>query len=168
MYTKNQILTEIYKSDELAKCLLLVKKESIREDIKQEVFLSLLHKQDEFIIDLYNRGKIKAYISSCIFNEIYSPRSTTRKKYGKESSIFADTVALENIVITEFKKEINLIEEKAIDLFINLPKDNLYKKIFISLCKYGSYRKLSNATGIPHTSLKDMITNLKKQIKSEL
>ncbi len=106
MTNKNSILAEIYQSKELANCLLLVKKESLRDDIKQEIFLNLLSKDESFIIDLYNRGKIKAYISSCIFNEIYSPRSTTRKKLGKESNLFAENVEVENLVICEFKKEI--------------------------------------------------------------
>lgn len=168
MTNKNSILTEIYQSKELANCLLLVKKESLRDDIKQEIFLNLLSKDESFIIDLYNRGKIKAYISSCIFNEIYSPRSTTRKKLGKESNLFSENVEVENLVISEFKKEINFEEEKAIEIFINLPKDNLYKKIFLALCKHGSYRKLSVAMNIPHTTLKSMMETLQQQIKKEL
>ena len=60
----------------------IVDRKSINDDLTKYDYLA---KKDDFIIDLYNRGKIKAYISSCIFNEIYSPRSTTRKKYGKES-----------------------------------------------------------------------------------
>lgn len=167
MQNKNNILAEIYTSKELHTCLLLVKNESIREDIRQEIFLTLLQKQEDFIIELQNKGKLKAYISSCIFNEAYSPRSTLRKKLGKESVLFIDAAPLEKILIDEII-EANKEHDKAIDVFLSIPKNNIYKQIFLSLCKYGSYRKLSKAMDIPHTTLRDIVENFKKQIKSSL
>ena len=49
-------------------------------------------------------------------------------------------------------------------LFVN----NIYKQIFLSLCKYGSYRKLSLAMNIPHTTLRGMVENFKNEIKNKL
>lgn len=164
---KNNILSEIYNSNELAKCLLMVKKESIREDIKQEIFLTLLQKDEAFIVDLQNKGKLRAYISSCIFNEAYSPRSTLRKKLGRESVLFIDAAPLEKILIDEII-EVNKTHDKAIEIFLSIPKNNIYKQIFLSLCKYGSYRKLSLAMNIPHTTLRDMVENFKKDIKKQI
>ena len=167
MQSKNKILAEIYTSKELHNCLLLVKNESIREDIKQEIFLTLLQKEEDFIIALSNNNKLKAYISSCIFNEAYSPRSNLRKKFGKESVLFIDAAPIEKILIDEII-EANKKHDKAIEIFLSIPQNNIYKQIFLSLCKYGSYRKLSLAMNIPHTTLRDMVENFKNEIKNKL
>ena len=167
MQTKNEILAEIYTSKELAQCLALVKKDCIREDIKQEIFLTLLQKDDAFIIELQNKGKLKAYISSCIFNEAYNPRSTLRKKLGSESAIFFETSELQKVIIDEIF-EANPTHEKAIDVFLAIPKNNIYKKIFLSLCKYGSYRKLSVAMNVPHTTIRHIVEKFKGDIKNKL
>jgi hypothetical protein len=64
--------------------------------------------------------------------------------------------------------EANKEHDKAIDVFLSMPKNNIYKQIFLSLCKYGSYRKLSKAMDIPHTTIRDIVENFKKQIKSSI
>jgi DNA-directed RNA polymerase specialized sigma24 family protein len=170
---KEQILVEIYNSNELSKCLLCVKKESLREDIKQEIFIKLFEKEESFIQQLHANGKLKAYISTCIFNEIYSPRSTTRKKLGKESVILAESVSLDNITIFEIEasheaKTRQNKEVLALNVFENLPESDLYKKIFLLLDKFGSYRKLSKAINIPHTTLRDMVTTFTNDIKKQI
>jgi hypothetical protein len=78
---KNTILSDLYQSKELAELINKMHPEHLREDLKQELFLTLCETQDQKIIDLHNRKQLKFYVTRIVLNMIASNTSPFYKKY---------------------------------------------------------------------------------------
>lgn len=53
------------------------------EDLAQDLYISLLDKDEQFIIDLYNKKQLEFYIRRMITNNIFSKTSQYYMKYQK-------------------------------------------------------------------------------------
>ena len=111
--TKSSILTEIYQSKEVEAMIRSIKPKGLQDDIKQHCFLELFEKPEEFILDLYNRGKLRHYIVKVLYNTSRWSCTNLHKQLGKETptEIFEDSP-------TDEYEEINI--EPVIYVFFKL------------------------------------------------
>jgi hypothetical protein len=72
--TRNEITQELYNSKEIASAIKKMQPASIRQELKQEMFLSLCSITDEKFFNLYENGALKFWLVRCMLNMI---RSTT-------------------------------------------------------------------------------------------
>lgn len=78
---KTQILSDLYQSKELSDLINKMKPVHLREDLKQELFLTLCEKPDSLIIDLHKSNQLKYYVTRIVLNMIASNTSPFYKKY---------------------------------------------------------------------------------------
>jgi DNA-directed RNA polymerase specialized sigma24 family protein len=159
------ILCDIYVSKEIKEVVNRLRPEHLREDILQHCFTELFSKQETFILDLYHRGKLKAFIVKMLYN----------------TSVFNDT---------PFCKEWNLISpsigrEIHVDRFKDVPEDDStdmvdevvgvvndlywYKRDILKLyAELGTYKEVSEATGIPVTSIHNTIKDARNEVTKKI
>jgi DNA-directed RNA polymerase specialized sigma24 family protein len=153
--TKASILTEIYQSKEVETIIRSIKPKDLQQDIKQHCFLELFEKPEEFILDLYNRGKLRHYIVKVLYNTSRWSCTTLHKQLGKE------------IPTEEFTdSECEIYEEVNIEPV--LQKVYWYKTELVRLyAEHGTYQKVSDLTGIPLKSVYMTIIEARKEIKQK-
>ncbi len=153
--TKASILTEIYQSKEVEVMIRSIKPKDLQQDIKQHCFLELFEKPEEFILDLYNRGKLRHYIVKVLYNTSRWSCTNLHKQLGKETptEIFEDSP-------TDEYEEIN-IEPVLNSVY-------WYKSNLIRLyAEHGTYQKVSDLTGIPLKSVFTTIRDARIEIKKK-
>lgn len=72
---KAKEIVELLAKDKVIENLLTHYKTSFKEDLAQNLYMYLLGKDDDFITDLYNSGRINYYLIGAIRNEILSNHS---------------------------------------------------------------------------------------------
>lgn len=187
--TKNNLLSDIYQSKEISDVLIKIQPESIRDDLKQHVFLLLLEKSDEFILELHHIGKLKNYIVKVICQlvnfkkdkfytingkgrdgrciEISYDFSVQKLNYKEDSYKDNEDIKLE----VACKKELDRI--KKIDFPSQTGKKctsvSMYHGILLELyVEKGNYRAVSKETGIPCKSVYNAVQMAKEEIKRKV
>lgn len=192
MITASSILTEIYVSDEVKKCVSKLEPEHLQQDILQHTFMELFEKPSEFILDLYDRGKLKAYIVKILYNTATYSRTTFAKQQGKETptdfnfdfneeaydnpgAVKADKKHMQEYCnrshysLMEAHEEYKRQLEYESEVICALSEMHWYKQELLNLyVELGTYKAVSDKTGIPLTSVFKTITELRKEIKQKL
>lgn len=190
--TAQQVLTEIYVSDEVKKCVSKLEPEHLQQDILQHTFMELFEKPSDFILDLHVRGKLKAYIVKILYNTATYSRTTFAKQQGKETPtdfnfdfnedvsdnpglVGADKKNMQEYCnrshysLFEAKEEYKRQMEYETDVKCALAELHWYKQELLKLyVELGTYKAVSDKTGIPLTSVFKTITELRKEIKQKL
>ena len=147
---KNDIITEIYLSKEI-KNFKAKLPDAIRDDVVQHVFCEILEKEDEFIIDLHNRGKLKSYIVVCIYN---AAKLSKHNSFGRQQSKELYLDILPDHFISQY-------ETPDIDLL------SWYENGIIELyAEHNSVRLVCNETHIPKTSIRRTILKARGKINN--
>jgi hypothetical protein len=158
----NNILTDIYNSKDLNN-LLEKLPQHLREDAKQHLFLEMLEKGEEKLLELINKGTLKFYMVKVLYN---------MTKMSKTNSFARSLGILESP--TDFSapewEELTPEEETEADKYIiddklDLSSLSWYEENLILLSiDHQSYRKVSKITGIPTTSICNAIRGAKMSI----
>jgi hypothetical protein len=184
--TKNNLLSKIYQSKEISDVLAKLP-EDIRDDLKQHVFLLLLEKSDDFILELNNIGKLNNYIVKVLcqlvnfkqdkfhrVNRRYSEVLTDFSEERLQNSTYqvlkyedSEEIKLEN----ECRKELDRI--KKIDFPSQTGKKcssvSMYHGILLErYVEKGNYRAVSRETGIPCKSVYNAVQMAKEEIKKRV
>lgn len=150
---KSEILTEIYLSAEVETMIRSLKPCHLQDDIKQHCFMELFEKNEEFIMDLHKRGKLKNYIVKVLYNTARFTRTSFTKQLGKETP-------------TESFEEV--IDETYEEIEADLSNLHWYKREVLKLyAEQGTYQKVSDLTHIPMTSIYQTVLEARKQILKE-
>lgn len=194
---KNDILTKIFNDIEYDQLIdNIVKNEDInKDDLKQELFLSLLEKPDDLIIELYEDNRMKFYITRIIINQVYSKQSKYYYQYKKNNKEFNISLSdqdvndfiLDNYLddsLTELDKIQSTELEKLKMNFDILEYTDKYKlltwyerEILCLYYKLGTYkllegkmsmRKLEKEYGIDHCSIFNTIKIIKQKLKKHI
>ena len=152
---KAEILTEIYISADVENMIRSLKPDHLQDDIKQHCFMELFEKSEEFIMELYNRGKLKNYIIKVLYNTSRWQFTNLSKQLGKETP-------------TEF------FEDHADDEYYEIDIEPVLKQVYWYKCdlirlyaEHGTYQKVSDLTGIPLKSVYSTIVEARKEIKQK-
>lgn len=165
--TAQQVLTEIYVSNEVKECVKRLKPEHLQQDILQHTFMELFERPEDFIMDLHERGKLKSYIVKILYNTATYSRSTFAKQQGKETPVdFCEAAKYDVIRASEdYKADLEYVE----NVKCALAEVHWYKVELLKLyADLGTYKAVSEKTGIPLTSVFMTITELRKEIKQKL
>lgn len=90
--TKTQIVNELARKKIVEKLISKKTTENLN-DLAQDIYLDLLEKPDEKIVELYNNNELIYFISAMIRNQVFSSTSTYYRQY-KLSDKFIDISTL--------------------------------------------------------------------------
>lgn len=158
------ILTGIYTSQEVKDVIKRLRPVDLQEDILQHCFLELFQKPPDFIIDLHDRGKLKAYIVKILYNTATYTKSSFAKQRGKETP--TDFCAETRFEIISFEND----EVERVENYrqIACATSNIYwykARLLELYANLGTYKAISQITGIPHTSVYNTIKEARKDVK---
>jgi hypothetical protein len=192
--SRNQIISELFKSKEFNDCINKMEPEHLRNDLKAEVMLILCELDEKKLLEIYKTGGLAFYTVRIILNLIQSNTSPFYKKYrqvftymaeeryvGTERVVFEDSdhhsirdpERVRGIFFAVAENE-DMIDRKSKEQFEQKVYgfiDELYwydaeiLKLYLEL---GSYREVEKATGIKWTSVYDTVTTAIGIIKSKL
>ena len=72
MKTRNQIIEELYLSKDISQALRKMQPASLRDDLRQEMFISLCNLSEEKFWNLYENNALKFYLVRAMLNMIRS------------------------------------------------------------------------------------------------
>lgn len=184
--TKNNLLSEIYQSKEISEVLAKIQPE-IRDDLKQHVFLLLLEKTDEFVLELHNIGKLKNYIVKVICQLVNFKKDKFHTVNGRGRDGKCIEIHVSDLRLLEYYKEDTYQEDIRLEDSCKRELDRIKKIDFpsqtgkkcssvsmyhgILLERYvekGNYRAVSNETGIPCKSVYNAVQMAKEEIKKRV
>jgi hypothetical protein len=167
--TAKKVLTDIYNSKEMALTIKKVRPAHLQQDILQHVFCELFSQSDESIMDLFNRGKLRPYIAQMVWNvSRLSPTNKFTKQMGfKEDNTdfneYCNEAKFEVIKFSEDEKE--RIESES-EIKCAVSQLHWYKSGLLSLyAELGTYKAVSDKTGIPVISIWNTIKKARKEVK---
>ena len=155
---KGQIIAELYGDKRVDECIVNICEPGCREDIKQDLFLVLLGKEDGLIKDLYEQKVLFFYAVRVIMN-----LSSMARKSKRPAELPAE--------LCEEKQEDPTAELMAVFEAMEMNAENgfPYHKTLVSLiAKYGSQREVARRTGIPLMTISDSVKQVRTYIKSKL
>lgn len=195
--SKDKIIDELYRNKEIDELInYLTSNNSLKDDLKQELFIILCNMNDEKIIGLYERKEIKYYIIRIIKNQFHSSTSPFYKKYrniiNEPDEIFypVESDDSQNEIDRMIKEQKQI--EQIKDIVYNKVDDKVKQELFLmyyKLDKYDRYdgtskdetcdkpisslrkieRKLNrNGYTIDHSTISLKINEVKDFIKKEL
>lgn len=169
--------------------------EPIRDDLKQHVFILLLEKTDDFILERYATGKLKPYIVSIIYNLVRFKQDKFNRVHRRETENITDftiiddysedsisgnekichnlssTKAIYDTLLREYQFEQNDKNEREIERECSGHLEKVYwynKTLFKMYVELGNYRAVAKETGIPLKSVYNAIQQAREQIKTKL
>jgi len=151
------ILTNIYTSNEIAECLLKIDSD-IRDDLKQHVFLLLFEKDENFIIELHQQDKLRNYIVKVMFNLVHFTQDKFHRVNRRQTEILTN----------DFDEDIT--DDREVDLLpkLEMEMQNIYwynKHMLELYVELGTYKSVSEKTGIAIRSVANAVEKAKKQLK---
>jgi hypothetical protein len=138
------ILSNLFRDQRVNNCILKFVQPCEADDLKQDVFETLLNKDHGLILDLHNQGNLFFYTIIVIKN---LSRSNNRSR----------VLLLPVDDIPEDIPDYDNNTEKYLMRFNNLDKQTgtfYYKEIIKAVAKYGSMRKAAKTIGIPVPSFR--------------
>jgi hypothetical protein len=131
----------------------------LQDDLKQEVILKICEMPEEKLLSLHESKVLEFYTVRVIINEIRNPNNSFAKKY---RGISEEITNEPHSPDPDFKER-EVLEELQ-QVAIN-EIQNLYwydKELLLTYLRLGSYRAVTEYTGIPVTSI---FNSLKKSMK---
>lgn len=148
-------LSNLFRDQRLNDCISRIAKDDA-EDLKQDVFIILLTKPPSTLLRIINDGALFIY-SVKIASNVYKKRYRN-KIYSCGVVDIADTVVDDttDTMIAEFQ---------SIDKELNYP---YFTELVKAIVKYGSQRKVSQATGIPVRSINQSVHLIRKHLRGKI
>jgi len=128
------------------------------DDYKQEVFLILFEKGEDFILELQSENKLKNYVYRVCVLLLYSKQGAYYKKYIEPIILKSELTGIEKINNKNFN------EERIQDLLKSL--NGMDKKLLEQLILFrGNKYSFSKKSNISYSTINMMINNLAEKIK---
>jgi len=151
-------------------CKRVTKTSIIADDLFQEIVLILLNKDEQFLVDLYNRNELIVYFTS-LANSLYRPGSKTsqfmRKHYG---IIEVNSIRVETDIECNFdnyKCDIIDYVYKDIEKPRKHKAEAYQQNLLNAILKEGSINKIVIKTGITYRSIKQTLFEYKQRLENE-
>lgn len=165
------LLTRIYTSEEIKELTQKLEPKHLADDIIQHVFTELYAKPDDFIFELEQRQKLKPYIVKQIWNLTHYTEDRFNRQYRtvrERATDFCEPSVYE-LRHYEGPRERRDAQDTVAELKTHLSQMHWYKaRVFELYAELGTYRAVSEVTGIPTTSVYRTVQELKKELKQKL
>ena len=146
-------------------CVRITENSYWADDLLNDVLLQLWSKP-EIKLDKLDDASIKYYIIRCITTNWYSETSPFYRKVKRESSLYNEMKDVADIPNTnddiKHQRLLDVMEEE----FSNLGW--FHKEVFSDYLILGSYRRVSEKTRIPLTSIKNYVHQAKNEVKQNV
>lgn len=165
----NEILTELYLSDDLNSCINKFINRDYRDDFKNDLFLYLKESCSERLIEMDARKETRFFLARIIINASKN-KSGWRKPYEPTPELpanlpdVADTFDINERLLFEEKEEKMIGEIENLDDVFNSP---FYKGVLKALEKHESMRAVSRETGIPRQTISRAIKKIREHLKDK-
>jgi DNA-directed RNA polymerase specialized sigma24 family protein len=194
---RNEILTAIYRSQDITDVMAKVQPEHIRDDLKQHVFLLMLEKEESEFFEIYNAGKLKHFIVKVICNLVHfkedkfhraqrrstehlvdmqfsewllgGQQETTREH--ESDLLIGNDLMQETLTALEKASESDQFKQHELELSVAKEIGNLYwynRTLLEMYAELGTYRAVAKKTGIAVKSVHNAVAIAKEQIKTAL
>lgn len=165
--TRNQIIEELYLSKDISSALRKMQPASLRDDLRQEMFISLCNLSEEKFWNLYENNALKFYLVRAMLNMIRSTGMNQpffRNFRAKFESIEEVHNIEDQIDDSKGEKEklFDLLEERRADLcwYENTLLDQYVTSGFNQM-------EVHRKTKIPYISIVKTISLIKRKLKDE-
>lgn len=159
--TRDSIISTLYNSKDVTDLISKIRPEYLQDDLKQYVFMVLCEKPDSWIIDAWNKGYLKFFLVRTITNSIFSNNSGFLSIH-KFTEIQTDNLA-------DIPDDTDDFNEWVLKVGNEVDKLYHYNAELLKLyAEEGTYRKVSEATGIPIKSVHRAVKKAKEQVKKVL
>lgn len=170
LMTRQEIISNLYVSKDIKNALNKMQPASIRDDLKQEIFVILCNLSDEKFWNLYNNNALKFWFVRTMLNLIYQSRPTESffKNFRAKFESLDDFNTLEDI-IEDTQVDIDAIEKRYGILEQSLEKLHWYERGILDIyieCRMNQ-KEVSRQTKIPYMSIVKTIATIKSKIKEE-
>lgn len=161
----NEIIEELFFSNELDSCIAKMVREDLRADFKQELFVIILNQDKTKIEEINDRGQLRYFVVRIVINLVSQTRNVFHKQYLNKTVSHPEDVRddydRELVMEKEIRHENALRKISQMDEHFN----TFYYRALTELVKrHGSMNKAAKASGIPLTT----ISNGFKKIRSHL
>jgi hypothetical protein len=168
--TRSELIAELYESKEIASALRKMQPASLRDELRQEMFVSLCSITDDKFWSIYNNnglGGLKFWLVRCMLNMIYSTSMNQpffRNFRAKYESIegFENLPDIEDnskegkellfIKVEENRKSLSWYEDRMLEAWIDLGFNQT---------------EVSRKTKIPYQSVVKAITIIRKKLRDD-
>lgn len=153
----NEIISNLFRDQRVNKCIERFVQPFEADDLKQDVFETLLKKDSGLIIDLHDRGNLFFYTVIVIKN--LSLKSKSKKR---------STIPLTEVV--DDIPEPDTRTDKYINHFNNLDKvmgTFYYRELVNTVVKCGSVYRAAKTVGIPVSSVRRDVIFVREYLKSK-
>lgn len=169
--TKSEIISKVVNDGQFLKiCKKITGSDPLTEDLFQEVILILLEKDEQLIVDTYNRNELKYLFVRIVINNFKSNNSPFAVKYRK---IFSNSVSIEDSFIDTIAPEVcePLFNYELIKEDLKKPatsKEEWFEKETMKLViKHKFISQVSKKTGINKYFLTKAVNNYTQRIKND-
>lgn len=156
MRFRDEILTELWNSEEVNQAISKMHPVELQEDLKSEVFLILAEMDEQKLIELYDKKQLRFYMVRIMLNLVQS----TDKKFFRKYRDFVEWQPIEKI------------DEEQVDVSENVMQhiEGLYwyQKEILRLYAFEfkcNAKELSRQTGIPYMSIIRTLNQTKNELK---
>jgi hypothetical protein len=168
--TRSELIAELYESKEIASALRKMQPASLRDELRQEMFVSLCSITDEKFWSIYNNnglGGLKFWLVRCMLNMIYSSKPTDyfyrhfRMKFETLEPLENIQDVLDNskeqkellfIKVEQNRKSLSWYEDRMLEAWIDLGFNQT---------------EVSRKTKIPYQSVVKAITIIRKKLRDD-
>jgi hypothetical protein len=168
--SRSQIIAELYESKEIASALRKMQPASLREELRQEMFVSLCSISDEKFWSIYNNngvGGLKFWLVRCMLNMIYST-SMNQPFFKNFRAKFESIEGFDNLADIEDnskdEKELLFIKVEQNRKSLSWYEDRLLKT-YMDLGF--NQTEVSRRTKIPYQSIVKAITIIRKKLRDD-
>jgi DNA-directed RNA polymerase specialized sigma24 family protein len=168
--SRSQIIAELYESKEIASALRKMQPASLREELRQEMFVSLCSISDDKFWSIYNNngvGGLKFWLVRCMLNMIYST-SMNQPFFKNFRAKFESIEGFDNLADVEDNSK----QEKEL-LFIKVEQNrkslSWYEdRLLNTYMDLGfNQTEVSRRTKIPYQSVVKAITIIRKKLRDD-
>jgi DNA-directed RNA polymerase specialized sigma24 family protein len=168
--SRSQIIADLYESKEIASALRKMQPASLREELRQEMFVSLCSISDDKFWSIYNNngvGGLKFWLVRCMLNMIYST-SMNQPFFKNFRAKFESIEGFDNLADIEDnskdEKELLFIKVEQNRKSLSWYEDRLLKT-YMDLGF--NQTEVSRRTKIPYQSVVKAITIIRKKLRDD-
>lgn len=170
MKTRQEIIADLYVSKDVKNALSKMQPISIREDLKQEIFVILCNLSEEKFWNLVNNNALKFWFARTMLNLIYQSRPTESffKNFRAKFECLDDFNSLPEVLSDVEYNE--ALEQTYTKLEASVNDLHWYEQGILEIyieCKMNQ-KKVARETKIPYMSINRTIATIKDKIKRDL
>ena len=163
---RNQIISELYVSKDIADIIRKHDGGAGNEDLKSELFVALLNTDENKLIEMYRKGELIYFAAGIVRRMIFQTGSKFHRTYRKCFHEYTDALLNEK---DESDIEIKIERDKKVKQVHEIYQSELdfcEQAVLTAYLKEGGVTNGSKATGLPMRSFHKILNTAKQKMKT--